>query len=110
MPQDGGQVFSRNIYMENEKPQQLQIKATDESLKGFYANMAQISHGSEEFILDFVNAVPPQAQLVSRIIVSPEHFKRLSMAMQDNLKKYEEKFGTISPAVVPDQKMGFRTE
>lgn len=90
--------------------QQIQIKATDESLKGFYSNMAQISHGSEEFILDFVNATPPQAQLISRIIVSPSHFKRLSMAIQDNLKKYEEKFGTISLAVVPDQKMGFRTE
>lgn len=93
-----------------EKTQQLQIKATDESLKGVYANMVQISHGSEEFILDFANAIPPQGMLVSRVIVSPSHFKRLSLAMQENLKKYEEKFGTISLAVVPDQKMGFRTE
>ncbi|MBI3231620.1 MAG: DUF3467 domain-containing protein [Candidatus Doudnabacteria bacterium] len=99
--------------MENQQPQnnqQIQIKATDESLKGVYANMAQISHGSEEFILDFVNVMPPQALLVSRVVVSPSHFKRLAQAMQENLKKYEEKFGTISLAVVPDQKMGFRTE
>ena len=99
--------------MENQQSQnnqQIQIKATNDSLKGVYANMAQISHGSEEFILDFVSAMPPQAQLVSRVVVSPSHFKRLSQAMQDNLKKYEEKFGTISLAVVPDQKMGFRTE
>lgn len=99
--------------MENQQSQsgqQIQIKASEEALKGVYANMAQISHGSEEFILDFVNAMPPQAQLAARVIVSPSHFKRLSLAMQENLKKYEEKFGTISLAVVPDQKMGFRTE
>lgn len=72
--------------------------------------MAQISHGSEEFILDFANVMPPQGMLVSRIIVSPSHAKRLAKALDENVKKYEEKFGTISLAVVPDQKMGFRTE
>ncbi len=89
---------------------QLQIKATDEALKGVYANMAQISHGPEEFILDFVNAMPPHGQLVSRIVVSPSHAKRFAKALEENIRKYEEKFGTISLAVVPDQKMGFRTE
>jgi len=98
--------------MEEQKGQnqQLQIKATDEALKGAYANMAQISHGPEEFILDFVNIMPPHGQLVSRIVVSPSHAKRLMKALEENVKKYEEKFGTISLAVVPDQKMGFRTE
>jgi hypothetical protein len=95
--------------MEKEN-QQLQIKASDDLLKGAYANMAQISHGAEEFILDFANMMPPTGQLVARVIISPSHAKRLVQALSDNIKKYEEKFGTISLAVVPDQKMGFKTE
>lgn len=95
--------------MEKEN-QQLQIKASDDLLKGAYANMAQISHGAEEFILDFANMMPPTGQLVARVIISPSHAKRLVQALNDNIKKYEEKFGTISLAVVPDQKMGFKTE
>ncbi len=89
---------------------QIQIKASDEMLKGAYANMAQISHGAEEFILDFANMMPPTGQLVARVIISPSHAKRLVQALNENIKKYEEKFGTISLAVVPDQQMGFRTE
>jgi hypothetical protein len=99
--------------MENSKnnsKQQIQIKVHDEQLKGVYATMAQISHGSEEFILDFVNHIPPVGQLVSRVIVSPSHFKRLLNAMQGNLENYEKQFGTISLAVVPDQQIGFRVE
>lgn len=95
--------------MEKEN-QQLQIKATDEALKGVYSNMAQIAHGPEEFVMDFANVVPPTAQLVARVIISPSHAKRLAQALSENIKKYEEKFGTISLAVVPDQNMGFRTE
>lgn len=96
---------------ENEKKnQQIQIKVHDELLKGSYATMAQISHGSEEFILDFINHIPPVGQLVSRVIVSPSHFKRLVKAMQENLENYEKQFGTISLAVVPDQQIGFRVE
>lgn len=90
--------------------QQIQVKATDEMLQGQYANMVQVGHSGEEFVLDFMNVLPPTGQLVSRVIVSPSHFKRLAAAMQDNLNQYEEQFGTISLAVVPDQKIGFKTE
>ena len=95
---------------EESKKQQIQIKVHDELLKGNYATMAQISHGSEEFILDFINHIPPVGQLVSRIIVSPSHYKRLLKAMQGNLENYEKQFGTISLAVVPDQQIGFRID
>lgn len=89
---------------------QLQIKASDEVLRGVYSNMAQIGHTGEEFVLDFMNAMPPAGILVSRIIISPSHAKRLLSALQDNVKNYEGQFGTISLAVVPDQKIGFKTE
>lgn len=88
----------------------MQVKASDDALRGVYANMVQVGHSGEEFVLDFMNLFPPAGQLVSRIIVSPSHYKRLVVALQDNLKKYEEQFGTISLAVVPDQNIGFKTE
>jgi len=72
--------------------------------------MLQVGHSGEEFILDFMNLFPPTGQLVSRVIVSPSHYKRLVMALQENLKNYEQQFGTISLAVVPDQNIGFKTE
>ena len=89
---------------------QLQVKVSDENLKGAYANMVQIGHTAEEFILDFMNLVPPAGILVSRVIVSPSHAKRLAAALQENIKRYEGQFGTISLAVVPDRKIGFKTE
>lgn len=90
--------------------QQIQVKASDEMLKGQYANMVQVGHTGEEFVLDFMNLLPPAGQLVSRIVVSPSHYKRLLAAMQENLKRYEDEFGTISLAVVPEKKIGFKTE
>ena len=95
---------------EQKNDQQIQVKATDEVLKGIYANMVQVGHTPEEFILDFMNLFPPAGMLNARIIVSPSHFKRLSLAIDENLKRYEHEYGTISLAVVPDQKIGFRTE
>lgn len=90
--------------------QQIQVKASDEALKGAYANMAQISHSQEEFVLDFMNIYPPQGVLAARVIVSPAHMKRLVEAFQDNLKRYEEQFGTIAAGSNPQPKVGFRTE
>ncbi len=93
-----------------DQQQPLQVKISDEVLKGAYANMVQIGHTAEEFVLDFMNLVPPAGTVVSRIIVSPSHAKRLSSALLENIKRYEEQYGTISLAVVPDQKIGFKTE
>ena len=97
---------------QNQAPsgQTVQVKMSDEVLKGAYANMAQVGHSAEEFVIDFMNVFPPAGAVTARVVVSPSHFKRIVAAMQDNLKKYEEEFGTISLAVVPDHKIGFRTE
>lgn len=90
--------------------QQIQVKAGDEILKGSYANMVQVGHTGEEFIFDFLNIFPPTGSLVSRVIVSPSHAKRFLAALSENIKRYEEDFGTISLAVVPERKIGFKTE
>lgn len=75
--------------------QQLQVKVSDEVLKGVYANAMQVSHTKDEFVLDFMNIYPPAGTLNSRIIVSPAHFKQIVAALQDNLKKYEDGFKAI---------------
>lgn len=76
----------------------LAINMTPEIATGTYANMAVIAHGPNEFIFDFVTMLPnmPQAQVVSRIIHTPENAKKLLMALQDNIAKYEKQFGAIN--------------
>ena len=90
--------------------QQLQVKITDDVLKGVYANMVQVAHGPEEFILDFMNLFPPSGIVSSRVIMSPGHMKRFVAALQDNLKRYEEQFGKIKESQAPHHQIGFRTE
>lgn len=90
---------------------QLQIKITDDILKGAYANAMQISHTQEEFILDFMNLSPQQGVGIvnSRMIISPGHLKRVIAAMQTNLKQYEDRFGQIKAADAPAE-IGFKSE
>ncbi|MDA3815361.1 MAG: DUF3467 domain-containing protein [Patescibacteria group bacterium] len=88
---------------------QVQIKASDEKLKGEYSNAVQIMHTKEEIVLDFFNVFPPTGTLISSIILSPGHFKRMIKAMQDNLDKYENSFGKIEQSEAPEG-IGFKTE
>lgn len=85
-----------------DKQIQVQVKVTDEVLKGVYANMLQVGHTQEEFVLDFMNILPPQGIISSRIIISPTHMKRMIAALQDNIDRYEEHFGNI-PNISPNQ-------
>ena len=91
----------------SEEQKQIQIKAKDEVLEGRYANVAQINHTKEEFVVDFMNIFPPQGTLNSRIIMSPGHMKRMIRAMQENVQKYEQKFGVIKESDEPDTVYGF---
>jgi hypothetical protein len=83
------------------EPQKINIKITDEVMEGRYANMMQVAHTKEEFILDFANVVPPQGILTSRVITSPGHIKRIVKALQSNIEKYEQIFGPINEAEPP---------
>ena len=78
--------------------QQLDIELSAEVADGIYSNMAIISHSTSEFVLDFVRLVPgvPKAKVKSRVILTPEHAKRLLLSLQDNIRKYELNFGEIS--------------
>jgi hypothetical protein len=96
--------------MENEKnnPNQLQIELSNEVAQGTYANLAIITHSSSEFIVDFVRVMPglPKAGVQSRIVLTPEHAKRLMYALQDNVAKFERNFGPIR---MPEEKAGQAT-
>src|SRR3954466_16229408 len=76
---------------------QLQIQLDDDVANGQYINMALVNHTETEFTLDFIYGQPqqPKAKVRSRIITNPKHMKRLVLAMQDNLAKFEAKFGAI---------------
>jgi hypothetical protein len=84
--------------MENfNKNNEIQIELSDEVAQGVYSNLAIISHSSSEFVVDFIRIVPgvPKAKVKSRIILTPEHAKRLLMALKDNIDKFEQQNGTI---------------
>lgn len=76
----------------------IDIEIKPEVAQGRYANLAIITHSSSEFILDFAQNMPglPKMQVTSRVIMTPEHAKRLLQALMDNLTKYESQFGLIN--------------
>jgi hypothetical protein len=87
--------------MEDDKKKnqnQLNIELNDEVAQGIYSNLAIITHSTSEFIVDFVRVMPgvPKAGVKSRIILTPEHAKRLLIALQDNVNKFEAQHGTIN--------------
>jgi hypothetical protein len=97
--------------MNNQQGQNMNVKITDEVLKGCYANMMMVSHTKEEFVLDFLNLLPPQGIVNARIITSPGHLKRIISALGENLKKYEDQFGIIQEASGPSSsEIGFKTQ
>ena len=86
---------------------QIKIKAKDDDLKGVYSNSMMVSHTKEEFCLDFFNIFPPQGILASRVIMSPRHLKKMIGALQENIKKYEDKFGQVEITKEPEIPIGF---
>ena len=87
--------------MKNET--QFQIELKEDVAEGIYSNLAVIAHSSSEFVMDFVRMMPgvTKAQVKSRIIMTPEHAKRLTMALLDNIKRYEAQFGDIKIPEMP---------
>lgn len=76
---------------------QLQIDLPADVTEGVYANLAIIAHSTSEFVVDFVRLMPgvPKAKVKSRVVLTPEHAKRLMLALEDNVARYEKQFGQI---------------
>jgi hypothetical protein len=84
--------------MENQnQEQQINIELTEEMADGTYANLAIINHSFAEFVIDYINLMPgiPKAKVKSRVIMTPQHAKKLMLALIDNVKRYESQFGVI---------------
>ncbi|WP_460577257.1 DUF3467 domain-containing protein [Hymenobacter coalescens] len=77
--------------------QQINIELSEEIAEGEYANLAMIAHSSSEFVIDFIRLMPglPKAKVKARVVITPEHAKRLLAALQDNLDRYERSFGPV---------------
>lgn len=77
--------------------QQINVELSEEVAEGIYSNLAMIAHSNSEFVIDFIRLMPgvPKAKVKSRIIMTPDHAKRLLAALKDNIAKYEEAFGKI---------------
>ena len=84
------------------KQQQLQIELPQDVAQGEYANFAIIAHSSSDFIIDFARVLPgvAKSQVKSRVILAPEHAKRLLAALQENIVRYEREYGPIK---IPNQ-------
>jgi hypothetical protein len=82
---------------EEKTDNKLNIELTEEIADGTYSNLAIISHSNSEFVIDFIRVMPgmPKAKVKSRILMTPEHAKRLMLAIEDNIQKYEANNGKI---------------
>jgi hypothetical protein len=98
--------------MSDQKPTkegQLNIELDDKTAEGTYSNLAIINHSVSEFIVDFISVMPgqPKAKVKSRIILTPQHAKRLAKALAENVKRFEKSHGEIKDYEQPPIPMNF---
>jgi hypothetical protein len=81
----------------NQNQPHLDIELTEEISEGIYSNLAIITHSQSEFVIDFIKIMPgvPKAKVKSRILLTPQHAKRLARALADNIQKFEQANGKI---------------
>lgn len=82
---------------ENGNGNQINIELSEEVADGVYSNLAIITHSNAEFVIDFIRVMPgvPKAKVKSRVLLTPQHSKRLMKALADNISKYEAQHGPI---------------
>ena len=83
---------------EEKKQQGIEIQLDEQVGQGHYSNLAIIAHSPSEFIIDFATMLPglPKARVRSRVVMTPEHAKRLLLSLQENITRYESSFGKIN--------------
>jgi hypothetical protein len=95
-----------------EKPQNpIEIELGEREAEGLYSNLVFIAHSASEVILDFARALPglPKAKVYARVILTPQHAKSLLLALEQNLKNYENSFGVIKLPGEPKKELGFNS-
>ena len=94
---------------EQNQKKQINIELSDEMAEGIYSNLAIITHSHSEFIVDFIKMMPgaPKAKVKSRIILTPQHAKRLYKALHDNITKFERLHGEIQVPAAENLPLNF---
>lgn len=89
--------------MDAPQENQIQVELSPEMADGVYSNLAIINHSHTEFVVDFIQLMPgiPKARVKSRVILTPQHAKRLVAALQENVARYEEAHGDIEESTAP---------
>ncbi len=93
----------------NKEQQKLNIQIDEDTAQGIYSNLVIINHSPSEFVVDYVNVMPgtPKSKVRSRVILTPQHAKRLLKALNDNIKKYESRHGEIQEQEKPNIPLNF---
>jgi len=88
----------------------IEIELTDAEATGSYSNLVMITHSASEFVLDFISMMPgrPKAKVVKRMIITPDHAKRLSAALAENVSRYEKEHGEIKQKDRPEIPLNYR--
>ncbi len=95
--------------MADTKQPQINIELDEATAEGIYSNLAIINHSASEFVLDFVCIMPgtPKAKVKSRIVLTPQHAKRLLKAMGENISRFESSHGEIKESEQPPIPLNF---
>ncbi len=95
---------------QNKNQQKVNIEIGDKEAEGIYSNLVLISHSPAEFVIDFTRMVPgmPKTKIYSRIIMTPQHIKSFSKALNDNIEKFEKEFGEIKYIGQQGKHIGFK--
>jgi hypothetical protein len=102
------QSYKNTMEQNNQQQNQLNIELSEDMAEGLYSNLAIITHSNAEFVVDFINVMPGavKAKVKSRIVLTPQHAKRLLKALAENVKKFEQANGVIKdlePVSIPMQ-------
>ena len=94
---------------QQQQPGQINIELDEKTAEGTYSNLAIINHSSSEFVVDFVAIMPgiPKAKVKSRIVLTPQHAKRLLKALSENIHRFEAAHGTITEGDQPQIPLSF---
>lgn len=89
---------------QTKKANPLNIELTEDIAEGIYSNLAVITHSPAEFVIDFVRVMPgvPKAKVKSRVVITPQHARRLMRALAENIAKYESQHGQIQETKGPE--------
>jgi hypothetical protein len=95
--------------MENQNQQQINIELDEQIAEGIYSNLAVINHSASEFVVDFICLMPglPKAKVKSRIVLTPQHAKRLISALAENVHRFEQAHGEIKDFEQPQMPISF---